>query len=534
MDPAPIRWEQTRSWRSRLKILEAALELFALQGFERTTFPQIARKAGVSVGLACRYFPTKEHFALALYDQLARALESWAPGLPAGTVAERFTAAMTRKLELIEPHRPVLSALAIKAIDPSARAAVLGPAAEVVRAKVSGVFALVVWGATDAPEPAVAAQWARLLYGIHLALIGVWLQDSSKGQALTRDALKLATEALTTFGPMLPLLSGSPMFARLDGLAEALLKTSVDASRTERARTVLKRIFARRRVFAGVPAEPTEAALALHLPKLEGFLKANEPVLLVLPAFPAKAPNPRKVLGAMPDTGEWLALQSLAGLLDEIAQAHPPGAQLVICSDGHVFADAVGVSDPTVQHYREELEAMIAELGTDRIKVFGLHDALGLRGAPARAALMEKYAMSIDAVRARAEQSPLHRAQVEGIHRFMFEDAVARDPSLTKSQAKKRTRDLAYEVVRRSEAWGALLSAVFPRAVRLSIHPQADVSEKIGIHLLPTEDEWLTPWHGAAVWSGERFTLMKRAEAEALGAVVVEEDGRPSYLEVAS
>src|SRR5262249_34407284 len=154
---------------------------------------------------------------------------------------------------------------------------------------------------------------------------------------------------------------------------------------------VLRRIFARRRVLPGVSPEPSEAAFALHQQKVEGFLKSNERLQLVLPAFPAKAPNAKKVLGPSPDTGEWLALPSVATLLDEIGQVHRPGAQLFICSDGHVFADAVGVPDATVQRYRDELEAMIAELGTDRIKVFDLHDALGLRGAPARSALLERY-----------------------------------------------------------------------------------------------------------------------------------------------
>jgi pyoverdine/dityrosine biosynthesis protein Dit1 len=103
----------------------------------------------------------------------------------------------------------------------------------------------------------------------------------------------------------------------------------------------------------------------------------------------------------------------------------------------------------------------------------------------------------------------------------------------SKSQAKKQLRARAYEVVRRSEAWGSLIANVFPAALRLSIHPQPDPSTKIGINLLGVRDPWLTPWHGVAVVGADGTMLMHRHEAEGLGAVVVHEDGRPSHMELA-
>ena len=124
----------------------------------------------------------------------------------------------------------------------------------------------------------------------------------------------------------------------------------------------------------------------------------------------------------------------------------------------------------------------------------------------------------------------MHRRQLDGIHRFLVEDELAKHDDRSKSAIRKQTRARAYEVVRRSDAWGALVAVAFPAALRLSIHPQPDVSSKIGLHLLATEDAWLTPWHGCAVLKGERFELAKRATFP--DAEVVEERGRPSYLEV--
>jgi pyoverdine/dityrosine biosynthesis protein Dit1 len=47
-----------------------------------------------------------------------------------------------------------------------------------------------------------------------------------------------------------------------------------------------------------------------------------------------------------------------------------------------------------------------------------------------------------------------------------------------------------------------------------------------------SNDSWLTPWHGVAVKQQDKFTLMRRHEAEALGAKIVERDGRPSHYQL--
>jgi pyoverdine/dityrosine biosynthesis protein Dit1 len=524
--------EQARAQRSRLRVLEAALALFARDGYEATTFQKIATEASVSVGLACRYFPTKEHLVVAAYDRLATALEAWTVEMPVGTVAERFEATMDRKLALLAPLRRSMTALAARAIDPTGRASVLGPATEVVRSKVAGVFWVAVTGATDAPPaPEAAARLARMLYGAHLLLVLLYIQEEDARGPRTRDAVDLVCTGLALQRVALGFLAG-PLGARLDGLLGGGLGTSRALAPSETARLVVERIFRRRRVLPGVSAEPTEAARLLHLGRVQSFIDAGEPIQLVLPAFPAKAPNLRKVLGKLPDSAESVALASLDELLAEIQEAYAPGADLVICSDGHVFADLVGVADADVRSYRAALEEMIAELGTHRIRVFDLEDAFGaVKPAQARALLLASYAETEEEIRARAARSEAHEAQLDGIHRLLFEDEVVRHPEASRTQARKVTRARAYEVVRRSDAWGGLVATAYPRAVRLSIHPQPDVSPKIGIALLPTEDAWLTPWHGVALFDGERARLVHRADAEAAGARVVMEDGRPSYME---
>src|ERR687885_768715 len=113
--------------RTRERILEAALGLFANKGYEATTVRDIAAAAGCSLGLAYRYFDRKEALVLALYARLARELEEAARELPRGTLGERFERAMRLKLELVRPYREAFGALFGAALTPHSGVAVLGP-----------------------------------------------------------------------------------------------------------------------------------------------------------------------------------------------------------------------------------------------------------------------------------------------------------------------------------------------------------------------------------------------------------------------
>lgn len=67
-------------------------------------------------------------------------------------------------------------------------------------------------------------------------------------------------------------------------------------------------------------------------------VKRQEPIRMILPAFPFKSPNSRdKVLCTMPDFGEELALCHLNGLCENIAQVYEHGANVYISSDGLVY-----------------------------------------------------------------------------------------------------------------------------------------------------------------------------------------------------
>ncbi|WP_314174277.1 isocyanide synthase family protein [Streptomyces winkii] len=264
---------------------------------------------------------------------------------------------------------------------------------------------------------------------------------------------------------------------------------------------------------------------------IETFVREERPVRLVLPAFPGKSPNRAKVLGALPDMAEEAALGFLDSLAAAIRGIHPPGAEIVICSDGRVFSDAVRIPDDDITAYHRELRTMIAALPGGAVSLFTLDQVpefAGLDHDGMRTALIERHAVPLDRLRSRVregEDVPLYRA----ITRFLFEDGNTPEYEGSRAALQRDARTRAYVVIQRSKAWGEFLAGRFPGSVRLSIHPQPCSAAKLGIRLGDSTGRWLTPWHGVAVDIGGRTVLMKRAEAEALDCELVERDGRPSH-----
>jgi hypothetical protein len=71
------------------------------------------------------------------------------------------------------------------------------------------------------------------------------------------------------------------------------------------------------------------------MPRVQTHVTNNRTIPLVLPAFPMKSNNHMdKVLGALPDLGEELGLARLVNLCRDIKAVYPPGAVVVIVTDG--------------------------------------------------------------------------------------------------------------------------------------------------------------------------------------------------------
>lgn len=277
-----------------------------------------------------------------------------------------------------------------------------------------------------------------------------------------------------------------------------------------------------------------------HIEKIVSAIENQRPVTFVLPAFPGKSPNRAKVLSASPDLGEEMALGFLQGVCERIGEIYPSGAEIILCSDGRVFSDVVDMKEDDVTLYHRELSDMIKGIRAKNISIFSL-DQVWSGGSFdfMRHQLMDQFAMPLDMLKARVREGASAEFKHEnsglfqmylGLTRFLVEDATFPGQTKTRSAIQKECKERAYEVIRRSNAWSELLAQRFPHVVRLSIHPQGCGSEKLGIRFFGNET-WTTPWHSVVVQSGSAFVLMKRSDAEALGAeLVFNGEGRASHF----
>jgi AcrR family transcriptional regulator len=197
--------------RTREHLLDTALRLFTTEGYEATTMREIAAAAECSLGLAYRYFTSKDEFVLALYVRMEREFMAFSETLPPGKLSERFGQTLRAKLAHLEPYRPALGALAGAALNPRSKVAVLGDGTADVRQHISAMFRAIVQGSTDAPREQIAHDLATTLYGAHLALILFWLYDRTPNQRATDELISFACDTL----PIMQSLLRLPPFVRM-------------------------------------------------------------------------------------------------------------------------------------------------------------------------------------------------------------------------------------------------------------------------------------------------------------------------------
>jgi len=217
---------------ARRRLYDMAIRLIASRGYEAATLRDVAREAGVSVGLLYRYFPSKRAVVLALYDELSAEYAARAGQMPDGPWRQRFFYALRTSLDVLGPHRTTLAAL-VPVLVGNAREGLFAPATALSRLRVQNVFAEAVHGATDAPKPELAGAMGRLMYLVHLAVILWWLLDKSPAQRATQALLAAVDRALPIASYTLRLRAVRTFIVTADAaLREALLEDAADPAVT--------------------------------------------------------------------------------------------------------------------------------------------------------------------------------------------------------------------------------------------------------------------------------------------------------------
>lgn len=279
-----------------------------------------------------------------------------------------------------------------------------------------------------------------------------------------------------------------------------------------------------------------------HLPTIINAIDNHESLQCVLPGFPGKSPNPNKVLGHLPDQAERVALQLLNQLCQRVKAHYTPGMKIILCSDGRVFSDAVGIDEQHLTQYQQRIQHIITAEHLQHLSCFNLDDAfVNDNFETMRQKLMNAYGGDLQALKdkiSRGKHSDACAIDQEanrmyrGITRFLFEDSQHPQQTQSKTSLQKSARTRAYDVILRSNAWSELIAEQFTNALRFSIHPQPCGAKKFGLRLIGNET-WLTPWHGVAVATKQGMVLMKRHQAETAGATLVfDRNGQPSHFQI--
>jgi AcrR family transcriptional regulator len=232
MEPSETARLSAKAALTRQRILDTALQLFATKGYEETSMRDIAATAGASLGLAYRYFASKEDLVLELYRWLALQLEEQVRVLPVGNIADRFHHLMRALFAVMAPHRRTLVALSGAALNPLSRAGVFGAEGAEVRRRARTAYLTLVAGASDALRAAQVDDLATLLYGVQLALVLFWLQDLSTETHKTEDLLEFIHEVLGRLRPLLRLPWSAQALTRFVQIVGPLLGRE-EATHTE-------------------------------------------------------------------------------------------------------------------------------------------------------------------------------------------------------------------------------------------------------------------------------------------------------------
>ncbi|KAJ5451648.1 Pyoverdine biosynthesis [Penicillium cf. griseofulvum] len=227
-------------------------------------------------------------------------------------------------------------------------------------------------------------------------------------------------------------------------------------------------------------------------------IEKQQPIRMVLPAFPFKSPNASsKVLGNMPDFGEELALAHLNGLCQNI--------------------DILGVPDETVWDYGETLRKMAIEKELHHVKFIRLFELLKhpwfqsstpeaakavylAHASCLRRELMFTFAdPSFDATEAIKTDNDTCLTY-RGYIKFLTKDLAHQEETKLMSKRARQTQiaDKARQMIIRGKMFAAAIKANRKDYVRLSIHESAG-ERKLSVSLIPQTRGTLgyTPWHSS-------------------------------------
>jgi AcrR family transcriptional regulator len=189
---------QNETKDTKTLIYQTALGLFREKGLENTTMREIAKAAGVALGGAYHYFPSKEAIVAEYYQEIQSAhRERVLQGLPkAKTLKDRLELAYHSQLELIQHDRLVLGGILKFVGEPNHPLSVLGKETKPVQMQSLETYRLAVEGQLPTDLMELAPQF---LWTLHMGFMLYFLYDDSPKQHRTKKLLDDTLELVVQF-----------------------------------------------------------------------------------------------------------------------------------------------------------------------------------------------------------------------------------------------------------------------------------------------------------------------------------------------
>lgn len=200
----------TKSARTRARIRDAAIASFTEHGYADTTMRAIAASAGVSVGNAYYYFPTKTHLVQELYVRVQQEHAALAlPLLASATgLVERLRIVFETGLQAVSPYQRVAPGFLAAMMPPDSPLNPLAEDSAQAREMTVALLREAVTGAQHRLPDDLADPLPDALFIAYLALVLRWSYDSSTNRRSTQRMLDAGLRLLALALP----------FARVPGI----------------------------------------------------------------------------------------------------------------------------------------------------------------------------------------------------------------------------------------------------------------------------------------------------------------------------
>jgi AcrR family transcriptional regulator len=171
-----------KSIRTRQKILDAALLLFAEKGYEKATMRQIAVGAEISPGSIYHHFPTKEHIVQTFYDVIHEDHAQACVSILRNEIKleHRLREVILKKIELAEPFKKVSCVLFRVASDPNNPLSPFNAQSSPTRDKSLALFRQLVSGSSAKLPADVEILLPEYLWLYQMGIILYWVHDTSE------------------------------------------------------------------------------------------------------------------------------------------------------------------------------------------------------------------------------------------------------------------------------------------------------------------------------------------------------------------